>query len=216
MTPSPAVLAIDTAGPVAGVAWDDGQRRAVRVERLSRGTEQRLPAWIEEVAEGRLADLDGIAVAAGPGAFTGLRVGLATAAGLAQALGIRVWAAPSLLPRAHGAGLGGALLVLLDARKGRVYASLWQGDVEVRGPADVAPEEAAGWAGGPFRATGEGAVVYRAIVEAAGGVVVGDADDPAVDRLARLGREAFARGEGTTAEALTAGYLRPADAVPRR
>ena len=210
------VLAIDTAGPVAGVAWDDGQRVEVRTERLSRGTEERLPAWIDEVSAGRLAELDGIAVSAGPGAFTGLRVGLATAAGLAQALRIPVWAAPSLLPRAHKAGLGGKLLVLLDARKSRVYAALWDGDVLVRGPADVPPEEAAAWAGAPFRATGEGALVYREPIERAGGAVVEGAEDPGVDSLARLGREALARGEGIAPERLVAGYLRPADAVPKR
>jgi tRNA threonylcarbamoyladenosine biosynthesis protein TsaB len=209
------VLAIDTAGPVAGVAWDDGLRVEVRAERLSRGTEQRLPAWIEELAGGRLAELDGIAVAAGPGAFTGLRVGLATAAGLAQALGVPVWPAPSLLPRAHAAGLGGRLLVMLDARKSRVYAALWEGDALVRGPADVPPEEALGWPGRPFRATGEGALVYRALVEAAGGSLVEQPDDPGVHELARLGRDALARGGGVRPEALTAGYLRPADAVPR-
>jgi tRNA threonylcarbamoyladenosine biosynthesis protein TsaB len=210
------VLAIDTAGPVAGVAWVDGDEVQVRTERVYRGTEERLPAWIDEVAAGRLRSLGGIAVAAGPGAFTGLRVGLATAAGLAQALGVPVWPAPSLLPRAHRAGLGGALLVLLDARKSRVYAALWDGDRLVRGPEDTAPEAAAGWAGGPFRASGEGALVYRGVVEAAGGAVVPDADDPGVDRLARLGREALAAGEGVAAEALVAGYLRPADAVPKR
>jgi tRNA threonylcarbamoyladenosine biosynthesis protein TsaB len=208
------VLGIDTAGPVAGVAWDDGRRVVVRSERVSRGTEQRLPAWIEEIAGGRLAELDGIAVAAGPGAFTGLRIGLATAAGLAQALGVPVWPAPSLLPRAHAAVLGGRLLVMLDARKGRVYAARWDGDALVRGPEDVPPEEAVAWTS-PFRATGEGALVYRALVEAAGGALVERADDPGVAELARLGREALARGEGVPPEALAAGYLRPADAIPR-
>lgn len=208
------LLAIDTAGPVAGVAWVHGPLVAVRTDRVARGTEARLPGWIAEVAaeaNGSLPDLRGVVVAAGPGAFTGLRVGLATAGGLAQALGIRVWPVPSLVPRAQRAGLGGKLLALLDARKGRVYAALWDGDRLVRGPHDVPPEEAAAWAEGPFRATGEGALVYRATIEAAGGRVVGGADDPGLPFLAHA-----AEGEGVAPDTLSARYLRPADAEPRR
>ncbi|HHO52262.1 MAG TPA: tRNA (adenosine(37)-N6)-threonylcarbamoyltransferase complex dimerization subunit type 1 TsaB, partial [Deltaproteobacteria bacterium] len=167
------VLAFDTSSPVLGVGLSGGGGALVRTERVVRGSERRLlPLATELLDEAGLGvhQLDGIAVAAGPGAFTGLRVGLATACGLAQALELPVWPAMSLWPRAIRAGLGGALLVMLDARKSRVYAAGWQDDVLLHPPQDVAPEVAIGWFEGSFRATGEGALVYSArVVEAGGG-----------------------------------------------
>lgn len=215
MTP---VLAIDTAGPVVGVALWDGTRGFERTARLSRGTEEQLPGLIDQVcAEAGIAlsTVRGVAVASGPGAFTGLRVGLATAAGLASALGVPIWATSSLVARAVHAGFGGDLLVMLDARKSRVYAAAWRNDTPLQGAADVDPAVALGWVERPFRVTGEGGLVYRSQFEAAGGLVVADADHPGTTALARLGAQAFARGEGLEPGALRAEYLREPDAVPR-
>ena len=156
-------------------------------------------------------------MAAGPGAFTGLRVGLATACGLAQGLGVPVASLSSLRSRAwpHRGEL--PVLAALDARKGRVYAALFDQDGRVRGgPGDVAPAVAVAWAGGPFRATGEGCLVYRAAVEAAGGAVVAEADDPCLPALAHLGALALARGEGRDPVQVRPRYLREADAVAKR
>lgn len=213
-----AVLAIDTAGPVVGVALWDGTRGFERTARLSRGTEEQLPGLIDQVcAEGSvpLSALNGVAVASGPGAFTGIRVGLATAAGLAAALGVPVWASSSLLPRAVHAGFGGDLLVMLDARKSRVYAAAWRNDALLHAEGDVDPTVALGWVDRPFRVTGEGGLVYRELFEAAGGLVLADAEHPGTTALARLGAQAFARGEGLEPGALRASYLREPDAVPR-
>jgi tRNA threonylcarbamoyladenosine biosynthesis protein TsaB len=213
-----AVLAIDTAGPVVGVALWDGTRGYERTARLSRGTEEQLPGLVDQVcAESGvpLTSLRGIAVASGPGAFTGIRVGLATAAGLAAALGVRIWAASSLLPRAVHAGFGGDLLVMLDARKSRVYAAAWRNDAPLHPEGDVDPAVALSWVDRPFRVTGEGALVYRELFEGAGGIVLADADHPGTTVLARLGSQAFARGEGVEPGALRASYLRDPDAVPR-
>jgi tRNA A37 threonylcarbamoyladenosine modification protein TsaB len=106
------------------------------------------------------------------------------------------------------------VLAVLDARKNRVYASLFEDGVEVRGPADVPPAEALSWLSSPFVASGEGAVVYAALVEAAGGTVHDDAERPAVDMLAELGVEAFLRGLGADAAALQPEYIRAPDAKP--
>jgi tRNA threonylcarbamoyladenosine biosynthesis protein TsaB len=212
-------LAIDTAGPVVGVAAWDGARAFARSLRLTRGTEEQLLALAEAVlgeAGAALPDVTGIGVAVGPGAFTGLRVGVATAGGLAMALGVPVWPAPSLVPRAHAAGFGGDVLVMLDARKGRVYAAHYHVTDLVHPPADIAPSAALAWVvGRPFRAVGEGACVYRAEVEAQGGVVVDRADDPGTGELARLAAAAIERGEGVDPLALRTDYLREPDAVRR-
>ena len=74
-------------------------------------------------------DLDGLAVAVGPGSFTGLRIGVSAVKGLALALGLPIAAVPTL--DAMAAGLPWAALPVcpvLDARKGEVYASLYRWD----------------------------------------------------------------------------------------
>lgn len=207
------VLALDTSSSVIGVGlWADGSGIA-RTERVQRGAEARLVPWamaLCEVKGMRLQDLDAIAIAAGPGAFTGLRVGMATAVGLATGLERPLWSASSLLAR--GARVGGDVLVMLDARKGRVYAGWYrEGRIE-RGPADVPPQEALCWPEGPFMATGEGALAYRPLVLAAGGTVVDDADSPAVEDLARLGAIAVAHGEGKSPFDAHVFYVRAPDA----
>lgn len=212
------VLALDTAGPVVGAAVWDGRRSFEQVLRLQRGTEEQLPRMIDEVCRAAaisLRDLRGVGVAVGPGAFTGLRVGVATAAGLATALKLPLWTASSLLPRAALAGYGRDLLVMLDARKGRVYAAAWKNEVQVHPAADIEPAAAVAWMPRPFRAMGEGAIEYRAIVEAAGGTVPVNADQPGISLLARLAAEGLARGEGTDPLQVRTDYLREPDAVAR-
>ncbi len=211
-------LAIDTCGPVLGVALRLGGEVRVRTERVVRGSETRLVPWARALcAEAGigLGDLTGIAVAQGPGAFTGLRVGLATASGLALGLGIPLWGGSSLDSRARRVEAAGhGVLALLDARKGRVYARWFPATGAPGAPGDLPPEEALAACEGAFLATGEGALVYRDRVEAAGGRVVADADHPAVDVLAAMGEEAMARGEGRDPVEVRPLYLRAPDARP--
>lgn len=212
------VLAFDTSAPVVGVGLLADGATIVRTERVIRGSERRLMPLASEllsIAGLSPAQLDGIAVAAGPGAFTGLRVGLATACGLAQAIDRPVLPTMSLLPRALRVGTDHPLLVLLDARKSRVYAAGWRDGARCHPPADVPPEEAVRWLGGAFSATGEGAVVYREVVTAAGGIVLPDAELPGVGALAIEGAAALARGEGVDPAEVRPTYLRAPDAVKR-
>ena len=202
------LVAIDTSGPVIGVALlCDGDVR-VRTERVARGAEARLVPWIHELAAEvgiALAELDGLAVGVGPGAFTGVRVGMATAAGLATALNRPLWGCDSLAPRA--ARVGPRALALLDARKGRVYAAAYDDGV-VQEPADVTADVAVTWLTAPFMATGEGALVYADLVRAAGGQIADGADDPGVDALARLAAVALAEGRGRPPHEIAPTYVR--------
>jgi tRNA threonylcarbamoyladenosine biosynthesis protein TsaB len=216
------IVAFDTAGPVVGVGLWDGARVCCRIERVQRGTEALLLPWAVELAAEaglRLADLDAVAVAHGPGAFTGLRVGLATAAGLALASGVPLWSGCSLRSRAErvlAAGL--PVLAMLDARKDRVYAASYGVDGELAHAAeDVPPEQAIGWMRGPFVATGEGARVYGTLVRDAGGVLAEQLDDPAVDVLVRQAVSGLERGEGRSPVEVRPLYLRAPDAkVPKQ
>ena len=208
---------MDTAGPVIGVGLVAAGQSTVRTERVRRGAEARLIPWARELCADAglgLADLDGVAVARGPGAFTGVRVGLAAATGLSSALGLPVWPSDSLTPRAVAVVGAPQVLAMLDARKGRVYAALYKDGSCVSGPADVDPEVALGWVQGSFVATGEGALVYREQVLLAGGLVHSTADAPGVDVLARMGAQALAMGQGVAAGEVRPLYIRPPDAKP--
>lgn len=144
------------------------------------------------LAEGGIgwSAVERIAVGAGPGTFTGLRVGVATARGLAQSLDIELVSVSSLRALAEPAGeqAGGAVLAAIDARRGEVFVAGYrasEGPPDGLGPPDelispraLPPEEVAGVlvaAGAPWLAVGDGAVRYREQLESAGATVPGDA-----------------------------------------
>jgi tRNA threonylcarbamoyladenosine biosynthesis protein TsaB len=139
-------------------------------------------------------DLDALVVGTGPGSFTSIRIGLATARGIGLALGI-----PAAGVSTFHAFDGGTPVI--DAKRGQVFTP---------GPTVGAPEEleAAG-----RRLVGDGAVRYRALFEAAGAEIPPD-DDPAHLPAARL-LAAHATAFGP-AEALEPLYVRAPDAVPAR
>lgn len=80
-----------------------------------------------------IGDLRGIAVAQGPGSFTGLRIGVSTVKGLAYALRVPVAGIPTMDALAHNVRFASSLICpILDARKKEVYAALFRGDGEGR------------------------------------------------------------------------------------
>ena len=124
------VLGIDSATLVAGMAVVDGERVIVEGFLQTRKThsERLLPLidfWLRE-AELSLSDLDGIAVTLGPGSFTGLRIGLATAKGLALGAGKPLLGIPTLDALALNlTGVPGFICPILDARKSEVYTAVY-------------------------------------------------------------------------------------------
>lgn len=200
------IIALDTCGPVLGVAVDD----RVRTERVTRGGETRLVPWLLDLAGGSFAQVEAVAVAVGPGAFTGLRVGLATGQGLAESLGVPLYGYSSLASRARRARSD---VALLDARKGRVYVG-WEVDGFI--PRDLDPREALLQGPPGFLATGEGALVYRDRIEAAGGRVAEEADHPSVDALVEFARRSLAEGATGDPAFVMPVYVRAPDAIPPR
>lgn len=142
------ILAIDTATPAvtAGVVKLDGME--VLAERVTVGArahaEQLTPNVLGALADADLIvdDLGAVVVGCGPGPFTGLRVGMATAAAYGHALGIPVHGVCSL--DAIGIDTAGEALVVTDARRREVYWARYRDGVRVDGPAVNAPADVPG------------------------------------------------------------------------
>lgn len=143
------VLALDTATPAvtAGLIRLGGERPELLAERITvdpRAHAERLtPNVLAALADAQLemAALDAVVVGCGPGPFTGLRVGMATAAAFGQALGIPVHGVCSL--DAIAAGTSGQLLVVTDARRREVYWARYRDGVRTGGPGVCAPADVA-------------------------------------------------------------------------
>jgi tRNA threonylcarbamoyladenosine biosynthesis protein TsaB len=227
------LLAIDTATPRISVAlWQDGELTGRwRAEDDRRHGELLAPA-IQAVTAGvgiAVADLTAVAVDVGPGLFTGLRVGVATAKALVSALRIPAVAVTSLEVLAHARASQSRLVAaVVDARRHEVFRAIYRpgpdGLVELAAPAVLAPDalgaELASL-GVDVVAVGDGAVRYAEVIAGrrvadgmvAGGRVAVDADDPYPDAsvAAPLAAARVAAGDVTDAGGLSALYLRQPD-----
>ena len=216
------VLALEASSLAGGVALLDDERLVAEyLLDVSVTHSERLLAAVDRVlADARWTPraLGGLAVAIGPGSFTGLRIAVSTVKGLALALDLPIAAVPTL--DAMAAALPWAALPVcpvLDARKGEVYGSLYR------------------WDGGGMRRDWE----YLALPPVALAarlteptLVVGDGA-PAIDSpharalppprrlpspacVGALGLERLRRGETVAAAALAPLYLRPSEAELKR
>ena len=204
----------------AGGEWLMRHAREVR----ERGHAERLMPMIAEVMEEAglaFSDIGRIAVTVGPGTFTGVRVGVAAARGLALASGMAAVGATSLAVMAHqadellGPVRGGRLLaVAVDARRGSVYLQLFAGRAAMRRsrpccwPPTMRPARSAR---GPSIVVGSGAAVVAGAVRAAGGQAEATLADlqPDARSLALLAADL------APAHPLRPLYLRPPDVKPQ-
>jgi tRNA threonylcarbamoyladenosine biosynthesis protein TsaB len=172
-------------------------------------------------------DLEAIAVGVGPGTFTGLRIGVATARALASANGLEVRPVSSLAALAAGIeaeaarGAGAedppCLLPVIDAKRSEVFAALYApGGDRKWGPLALRPEELAERA--PPRehallSAGDGSVRFRGVLEAAGIRVMSDDSRAHVVRALHVCRLS-AGVRGVPPQAVLPDYLRAPDAKP--
>jgi len=216
------VLAVDTSTMAGGVALLEDARvvgeslldvRTTHSERLMLAVDRAL-------ADARWAadSLDGLAVAVGPGSFTGLRIGLAAVKGLALALGRPIAAVPTL--DAMAAGLAWAsrpVCPVLAARTGEVYACLYRWDgLAMRREWEylaLSPDALAARLVEPVIGTGDGAALvaspWMAIAQPA-------RRGPSAAVVGWLGHERLRRGDTVGPAELIPLYLRPSEAELKR
>lgn len=190
-------LAFDTATAVATSALVDGDE--VLGERVSRAQTllEDVDALLRQ-AGAHPSDLDRLAVGLGPGSFTGIRIGLATARGLALSLELPGSGVSTLA--ALAAGAPGALPVV-DAKRREVFA-LVDGEPRVLTPQELPLEEDA-------VCVGDGARRYRSLLEGRGAVVPPEDDER---HLPRARFHAALAGEPGPVDELEPLYLRVPDA----
>jgi tRNA threonylcarbamoyladenosine biosynthesis protein TsaB len=231
-----AMVAIETATETVGVAvrTEAGVQAELTLKGRRRHVETLTPALEHLLQQLGLVpgDLGVVAVDIGPGLFTGLRVGVAAAKGLAQSVGLGVMGATSLdilTSGAAAAGLRGLVLACVDARRGEVFAAVHE--VETAGPLPAVhtvrlsvglftPEDLAAalgqFAGEPVHAVGDGALRYADVLGKVPGVdpeAPGLAFPPPAALLDLVGARLEAGEPPVEPSAVVPLYMREADAV---
>ena len=167
-------LFIDTATALCAVAVQVDGEVSVRILDDDRRHVEVLTPGVKELLAARgvaMSDVTRVVVDRGPGLYTGLRVGVATAVALADAVGCELVGVTSLELFAHGAhldGVRGNVLALVDGRRSELFAQAFflgdkdvrtLGEPSVRTPNDIVIEY--GTSGAPTTFVGDGAVKYR-------------------------------------------------------
>lgn len=214
------VLGIDTSGKQGGIAlWRDGE--VLDSAPIEGGTfsAQLIPLVSQLLAKNRLKkeDIDGFAVASGPGSFTGLRVGLAAVKGLAEVLGKPIATVSVLEAVAVVSGVEGKVLAILDAQRQEAYVGVYEAAGE---RAKMLREELhtqAGMLDRARKALEAGTAVVAAepsiaSVLAGAGLECIIVERPGATKIARIGAVKLAAGETVTVEQLDANYIRVTDA----
>jgi tRNA threonylcarbamoyladenosine biosynthesis protein TsaB len=218
------ILGIDTTGKSGGVTLAEGAEQGFRVFEsagIAGGTfsAQLVPTVAELLARHgfKARDLEGFAVASGPGSFTGLRVGLSAVKAMAETLRRPIATVSVLEALASFAESGGPVAAVMEAGRGELFVGIYfvqsnrQGvtrvDESLRAPEELLVE---------LRTDAQPTVITcdEPLAQWAGnaGFVVQRAPRPDSERIAQLGLKKLLRGETVTPEALDANYLRRSDA----
>lgn len=223
------ILALETSTPAGGVALLDGDRLIAEYTLSVRAAHsERLMATVDRLLSDsgwEIRTLEGLAVSIGPGSFTGLRIGVSTAKGLALALGIPLVGVPTL--DALAAALPHAadpVCPILDAKKGEVYASLfhWEAGRMVRDWEYLAlsPADLCSRLSGPVIFVGDGVAAFEKFLSEALGPRARFAPParrlPSAACVAQLGHSRLLSGEVVEPATLIPLYIRPSEAELRR
>ncbi len=216
------ILAVDTATEACSAALLVGDTLFSRWEEAPRDHTRKILPMVQAVLDDAgitLSDLDAIAFGRGPGSFTGVRIGISVAQGLAFGVGVPLIGISTLAAMAQGAyRLDGAeqVLTAIDARMNEVYFGRYAlidgrmqlvGDEVVSDPAALV--DARGKQAGPVTCVGTGFETYG---ETLGGLAdelaVSQVRFPAAEDMLPLARAAWLAGEAVPVEQATPVYLR--------
>lgn len=219
------ILAVDTATTGCSVALTDGENLLAEINLISTRTHSRhLAGMIAEVC--RLAGLavggmDAYAVVKGPGSFTGLRIGVSTVKGLAEAAGRSIVGISALQALAEQAAAATELVCpLIDARRGEVYFSIYgvaDGVLFERHLENVLrPDQALLDIDAPCTFVGNGAVQYRSLIRDNLGesayFAPSSADHIRASTVARLALRRLENGDSDEIRHFVPAYVRKSDA----
>lgn len=228
MTSAPAILAFDTATSNCSVAITRGDRSSGRVVgslSFASGVShsRRLLGsldWLLQTTEMSISDIAALAVGTGPGSFTGLRIGMATAKGLSHGTGLPLIGISSLDAVAASVRSQRLVCVAMDARKKEVYCCFYRSKpdqtvVRCSKPAVMAPEELARLINEPVTMAGDGVCVYSEIFSQ----LLGDTVEllprisaPSAVNIGFLASSAQAAGSYLDLDRATPEYVRSSDA----
>jgi tRNA threonylcarbamoyl adenosine modification protein YeaZ len=231
------VLAFDTSTTQGAVGWIDAPR-AAPVERIDGFAESVMPARpghaetligrIEATLEAggfALDQVELIVFGRGPGSFTGLRIGLSTAKGLALARGVPIVGLSSLESLALSAGLDGLVAPVVDARRGEIFTAVYEVGrnkgrpfarsvvaEQVLPPAGFAELLAQAKIANSVSLIGDGTARYREELGAHGVIQIGRFAAPSAVEMAITGLERFLAHGGDDPATVEPVYLREPDA----
>lgn len=216
------ILAVDTATEACSAALLVGDKLFSRWEEAPRDHTRKILPMVQAVLEDAgisLSDLDAIAFGRGPGSFTGVRIGISVAQGLAFGAGVPLIGISTLAAMAQGAyRLDGAeqVLTAIDARMNEVYFGRYElidgrmqlvGDEVVSEPAALV--DARGKLTGPVTCVGTGFETYGETLSGlADELAVSQVRFPAAEDMLQLARAAWLAGEAVPVEQATPVYLR--------
>ncbi len=216
------LLAFDTSSEVLSIALFDGEKLLGETKSgaFTRHSASLTPALEAAFKKYRIkpSALGGVAVGLGPGSFTGLRVGVATAQVFAYALGCRLAGVDG--PAAVAAsvtGFEGDIVVIQDAKRDKLYIAVYrheaQGLREIHAPFIGTLDEALAAVRRPAFFTGDAAPLHREVIERAGGRAETDREKtfPSAAAVGRLAMKEFARKKGSARPILKPLYLYPKD-----
>ncbi len=203
MSNSPVLLHIESSSITCGVAVSIGAQVVAEFAMHKKNVHsQKLAPLVERVlaeADISIQQVEGIALSAGPGSFTGLRIGFSLAKGIAHAQGIPIMPISTLKIWAYQAGpRSGIIVPIIDARRGEIFVAQyrWQAGQleEVVSPTLLPIEQLPRWLPeGPILLTGSdaGNIIESAELALPPGVVYQSAPYLQLWALARLGIQAF-------------------------
>ena len=217
------ILALDTTTPTGSCALAvDGAVVREEASDPSLPPATRLPQDLMTLLDHgsmKLADIDGFAVAIGPGSFTGLRIGIATMQGLAFAAGkplVGVSALDALARAGQPEAEGRRIATWVDAWRGEVYAALYDGEREIEAPVVAPPDQIlTGLGRAPTLFIGDGARTYQEKIRGALGDAGRFASLPTpllAGAIALLGGALASEGAYAPPHAIRPLYVRRTDA----